>query len=60
MLLMAVSHCPNDRAPALAGLNCRVSLPMPADRSAFPHRTLQERQVQMRFDREVSSSRPLT
>ena len=59
MLVTAVSHWPNDFAPCVVGLNCRVNLPSPAARSVFPQRTLQERHCHMRFAGAESSSWPL-
>ena len=59
MLVTAVSHWPNDFAPCVDGLNCRVNLPRPAARSVLPQRTLQERHCHTRFAGAESSSWPL-
>ena len=59
ILVTAFIHCPRVSAP-LAGLYWRVSRPNPTRRSVFPHRTLQDRQVQSRLAGEESSSCPLT
>jgi len=60
MLVTAVSHWASDLAPLAAGLNCRVTRPIPTARRVFPQRTLQERQVQIRFAGDKSSSCPFT
>lgn len=56
MLITAFIHTPRFGAPSALGLYWRVSLPSPARRSVFPHRTLQRRQVHSKLAREVSSS----
>jgi hypothetical protein len=60
MLVTAASHWPSDFAPDDVGLNCLVSLPIPAALRTLPDFTLHDRHVQIKFSGEPCDSLPST